>query len=224
MKLNKFKGRLLIAILFFILVSGAIFFGFTLIRKYSSKLFLLSESIKTLTQESDNSSKTKKLIIENSELFNTLKIHTIIKDDEIPMIIDEIEIYGNDLNLPITINNISLGGESKNKKSSPALSDTQNTKSDTEKEKSPTKKLAIEVSSYGDFSQILKLIKLFENSNYILSVDQYSLKQMLIIPSNKVGETVIFKEQSQNNKNESDTKLKKVWVLNAKLVMSAYKE
>jgi hypothetical protein len=206
MKPNNFRNKFLIALFFCLLVLGAIVLGFNLIIKYSSRIFVLNKLVQNINFENENSLKTKLLLDDNIKNFDNLKSHTIDKEDEVPMVVGEIESYADDLNIPIKINSINVvnlnkkrDSDSENPEASPALGQI----------------LKIEIQSNGDFNSLVKLLKLFENSNYVISVDKYHLRQVISSGYNAGSGDLVFNEINPNSQINLDQT--KIWLLSASL-------
>lgn len=206
MKSNNFRNKLLIALAFFLIVLGLIFFGFTLIVKYSSRTFVLNKLIQNINLENENSLKTKILLIDNIKNYELLKLYTIDKEDEVPVVISEIEYYADSLKIPIKITAINV------------IDQTQNNSNDSEESLEASlhgKKLNVEIQSNADFNNLIKLLKMLENSRYIISIDKYHLRQVVISGSIGSSGDLVFTEIHHNTQMQLGQT--KTWLLSASL-------
>jgi uncharacterized protein involved in exopolysaccharide biosynthesis len=196
MKPSNFKSKLLIAIVFFVAILAAVFFGFMSLTKYSSQSFVLSKSIENITVHSKNSLKTQTLLSENQARIDSLSSHTISRQDQIPSVVELIESYADSLKLPIKINNINFIDASKG----------------------GPKKLVIDITTNGSFSDLIKILKIFENSDYNISIDRYSIKQALVTQGGH-GSSPSFVDvpSSTDSQTSSNANQIKTWVLSARL-------
>jgi hypothetical protein len=200
---NNFKSKLFISISFFIIVSAAVFFGFWILVKYSSNSFVLSKSIENIKNYSENSSKTQALISENQKLIDGLDSHIITQQDQIPYIIELIESYADSLKLSIKINNINF----------------------LNIDKDSPKKLSVDITTNGSFSDLIKILKIFENSDYNINIERYSIKQAIVTQVGPGSSPIFVDVPAANDANSNFGESQaRTWVLSARLsIMSSIK-
>lgn len=196
---NKIKIpiQLILAITFTIAVFAIILLGFFLLKKYNSKSFILKESIIGIEKEIQNSYKTKALFTLSDSDLVELKKHTITKTEDIRFIVEKIENHADDLNLPITIERISLTEEEdSNKKKLTGAEIAKAKKEALDKEKQDTlnnivvvksSPVYIKLSLMGDLNKLVDFIKMIENSDYLLSTTRYSLEEVALVPPDVPG-------------------------------------
>ena len=206
MQQNNFKSKLLIAVVVFLITIVSIAIGFIALRFYSSKSFVLNASIENLNKERSSAVLSKTVFLDNEEFINILNFHTINNENQIPEIVTNLENYAESIGASITINTINLEEEKKSAASE-------------DKEKpSPSRKLKIEAVANGDFNDLLNLIKLFENGDYVLNIDEYSIRQVVVLPASKPGSGPSFRDVSPND--DSINLPNKTWYLDIKMSAS----
>ena len=224
-KINKFLP--LISILALCIVFTMIFFGFILLGKKLSSTFVLNASMSNQVKEKENSIKTKKLFLENSDYISKMNKHTILNEDQIPNFVEMLEMYAEKVNTSIEVSNISVGEQSIDIVGKPATEDDiQNSKNkavssggDTSqgiiKSSSGNKSLSLDVKVNGNFNDLINFIKLLNNGDYITSINSYSL--VLVEVSNTTDGQSIFKEV--NSKNITN---KLTWLLSLNLKVDTF--
>ncbi len=212
MKPSNFKSRLFVSSALLAAAILAICFGITILRKYSSKSYVLSKSTQNILKEKEEASKTRTLIASSEQNIAELAKHNITRQEEVPLIVENLESYADSLGLPLTINTINVGADQKAKTSTKEDAATK----DAPLARKQTKELTIELTSNGSFGNLLKLIKLFENGDYILKIPQFSLKQVIMSDPGAFGGAPVFLDISPSNINPIGNK---TWLLRAKLTI-----
>lgn len=230
MKINKLYSRLIMAIVLLVVEVGLIILGMILLRKYVSRVYVLNQSIINISSEIENSLNTKHLITKNRAQLDELEKYTIRKEEDIHFIAETIEEYADDLGLFININNIELTDGTIVKSKTPTQSDINKAKveseisSDVTDKKNPAKNqnstkskpIYITITSRGDFEKLVGLLKMLENSKYIIQIPSYSIKQMLLLPPTSPGGEPSVREIGTDLLQSSDIT---TWVLNTKLII-----
>ncbi len=219
MKTNNFTSRLLIAVAIFLATVFAIVVGFLLLRRYYSRAFVLNASIKNLKEERLNSSRSKEVFLQNEKSIEVLKSHEVKNRDEIPLLVEALESYALDLEISLDVKTINLDETKKVAKvlqPTDSLPDSKTAPAEAAKKESG-KNLTIEISSDGDFDKLLKLLQLFENGDYVLAMDSYSLRQVVVLESTRPGGEPIYRDVRSNDDTDADAI--KTWALDAKLIV-----
>lgn len=230
MKINKLYSRLIMAIVLLVIEIGLIIIGMMILKKYVSRVYVLNQSIINIGNEIENSLNTKYLVNKNKNQLEELEKFTIRKEEDIHFIAETIEDYADLLGLVVNINNIELTDGTIVKSKAPSQADIDKSKTAAEKT-SPTdtknnlvkpdvviksKPIYVTITSRGDFEKLVGLLKMLENSKYIIQISSYSIKQMLLLPPNLPGGEVIVKEIGTDPLKSSDVT---TWVLNTKLII-----
>ncbi len=198
MKKGRFTSRLIMAVLLFLITLFAVYFMLRTLKSYSSNSFVLFESVQNMHKERENTIRSKSVFLDNIERIQSLGVHVIKSQDEIPFIVSKIEEYAEDVGVNIVVNSISLN-ETK------------------EGDTSSGRSLSIEITANGSFGSLLNLMKMFENADYIMTTEEYYLREVVIIQPNRLGGEVTYRDISYND--DSSTVSNKTWMLGTKVLI-----
>jgi len=214
------KIHLVLSILLFVFVCGAIFFSLKILNSFTSKIYVLNKTILNIKSESENEAKIKSELENYAAAIESVDNHIITKENDVPKIIENIESLGNKLGLDIKIDNISIPGAQPGKAGSPATTDDiENSKKNSitgvvnSIPKNPSKPIIVDMATNGSFDKLFKFMYLIENNDYIMNIQSYKIEQVYVNSSSD-GQT--YSPVLQN----IDPNKKMTWLLNIKLVVN----
>lgn len=198
MKRSNFTSRILFASLILLVSLTGVYLGIRFLISYSSSSFVLYESIQNIYKERENTIKSKSIFLANLSRIQSLSKHIVSSQEEIPYVVSQIEEYADSLKADITINSINL----------------EDVK-DTGENNQSGRKLILDTNVVSSFDNLIKMLKMIENSDYIISIDEYNLREVAILEPNRPGGSVTYRDISFTDDSLSINK--KTWMLGLKL-------
>ncbi len=195
MKPINFTSRLIVSSVILLLSITGIFFGVRVLRKYNSDSFVLYESIQNLHKERENTIKSKNVFLNNLDKIESLSNHIVSSEEEIPYLASKIEEYADSVGSDITINSISLSEPGKSNRI-----------------------ISLDIDAIGSFDKLLKTMKMIENAEYVINMNEYSLREVAIIQPNRAGGSVTYRDISFTG--DSSFATSTTWMLSAKLTLN----
>lgn len=230
MRRSNFHLRLILTIGLFFITLLAIVFGIRILQSSVSESFVFEHSIKNAIEEAENSSQTQRIVSDNEEYLVELGQHAVATESDVPLIVEEMESYGDALKLIVKINSIAFPDPKLKKSKPPTEEDIELSKKEAEKTAAGTasetpaaplpksgKPLTVEIAVRGDFAKLVSFLKVLENGRYIVKIPAYSLRQVVVTPPTTAGgEPVIvdLKDYISAGQQPNIT-----WLLNARLVV-----